>query len=88
MVNSEDHFVFFPVGAKPAGLKATVLLGANPTFCTHISGMCVHTHMMAKCVPFSTWFATFCLLPFCLSPTCPVKHIWELEVKALGLPWY
>lgn len=32
-MNSEDHFVFFTVGAKPVGLKSTIFLGTDSTSC-------------------------------------------------------
>ena len=45
LVNSEDHFVFFTVGAKPAGFKSTIFLGTSPTFLyTRFSHVCVYSH--------------------------------------------
>lgn len=72
LVDSGDHFVFFTVGAKPAGLKSTLFLGTDSASC-HV---CICSR--AGEIYFSAWIIVGPKeTPFCLSSACgpcPVKH--------------
>lgn len=77
LVNSEDHFVFFTVGAKPAGFKSTIFLGFSPTFLyIHFSHVCIYSHDGEICtflnMDHHLQHAASCLSSVC-SP-CPVEH--------------